>query len=374
MGNGPRRPRRRRRLPGLAGATWERDDGAALRREPAPARGALRRRRRRRPGQRRAAARQGDVLQQLRRRRRRAAGRVRLRPSRPSRSSSTPTRAASRSAPTSPRRTARRTPATRCPRTAASSRPTAPVTPTLAEQVAEIFTEVVVAPDFEPEALEILTRKKNIRLLGCPPARSAPPTRSSSGRSAAGCCCRPRQIDAEVDAGGDDPSTLDAGGRRRRRRRRPWPTCAFAWRAMPRGEVQRDPARRTTARRVGVGMGQVNRVDSCRLAVARAGRSGRAAPSPPPTRSSRSPTGSRCCSTPGSAPSSQPGGSIRDDEVVEAATAAGVTMYFTGTRHFPTDAAAARLGERSPPRRRASPAGVAARRAGEREPAQRSLA
>ena len=57
-------------------------------------------------------------------------------------------------------------------------------------------------------------------------------------------------------------------------------------------------------------------------------------PSRHPTRSSRSPTGSRCCSTPGVRAVVAPGGSMRDAEVVEAAQAAGVTLYFTGTRHF----------------------------------------
>ena len=85
---------------------------------------------------------------------------------------------------------------------------------------------------------------------------------------------------------------------------------------------------------VGVGMGQVNRVDSCYLAVRRAGRSGPAARSPRPTRSSRSPTACRSCSTPGVRAVVAPGGSIRDEEIIEAAKAAGVTMYFTGTRHF----------------------------------------
>ena len=92
---------------------------AALRREPAPAGRALRRPGRAgRAGAGRAAARQGDVVQQLRRRRRRLAQPPTTSPSRAWRSSSTPTRAASRSAPTWPRRTARRTPATRCPRSA----------------------------------------------------------------------------------------------------------------------------------------------------------------------------------------------------------------------------------------------------------------
>ena len=139
----------------------------ALRREPAPAGGALRRRRRPgRAGPGRAAARQGDVLQQLRRRRRRLARRLRLRPSRPSRSSSTPTRAASRSAPTSPRRTRK---AHACDPVSAFGGVIAtnrPVTAAMAEQVAEVFTEVVVAPGVRRRrALEVLTGAR--RTSGC---------------------------------------------------------------------------------------------------------------------------------------------------------------------------------------------------------------
>ena len=85
---------------------------------------------------------------------------------------------------------------------------------------------------------------------------------------------------------------------------------------------------------VGVGMGQVNRVDSCHLAVTRAAERAAAAPLLRPTRSSRSPTARRSSSTPESGRSSLPGGSIRDEEVIAAAQAAGVTTYFTGTRHF----------------------------------------
>ena len=90
-------------------------------------------------------------------------------PSRRWRSSSTPTRAASRSAPTSPRRTARRTPATRCRRSAASSRSTGRSRVELAEQVAEIFTEVIVAPAFDDgRGRGPAARKKNLRLLRAP--------------------------------------------------------------------------------------------------------------------------------------------------------------------------------------------------------------
>ena len=120
---------------------------------------------------------------------------------RASRSSSTPTRAASRSAPTSPRRTARRTRATRCPRSAASSPPTDRSPCAMAEQVAEIFTEVVVAPAFEPTA-----RRDPQPQEEHPAARRSPSARRraqpSSARSAAACCS----------------SSVDA---RRRRRRRP---------------------------------------------------------------------------------------------------------------------------------------------------------
>jgi phosphoribosylaminoimidazolecarboxamide formyltransferase/IMP cyclohydrolase len=85
---------------------------------------------------------------------------------------------------------------------------------------------------------------------------------------------------------------------------------------------------------VGVGMGQVNRVDSCRPRRRTGGRARRGQRWPPRTRSSRSPTGRRSCSRPASRASSSPGGSIRDDEVIDGLPAAGVTMYFTGTRHF----------------------------------------
>ena len=121
--------------PDLIAQVWTRSDVLRYGENPHQRGGALRGKStagsgRTRPGrpwhrQRRGAARQGHVLQQLRRRRRRAPRGLRLRASRASRSSSTPTRAASRSAPTSPPRTPRRWPATRCPPTAAWSRPTA---------------------------------------------------------------------------------------------------------------------------------------------------------------------------------------------------------------------------------------------------------
>ena len=84
---------------------------------------------------------------------------------------------------------------------------------------------------------------------------------------------------------------------------------------------------------VGIGMGQVNRVDSARLAVTRAGdRAGGSAAASDAF--FPFPTACRCWPTPGVRAVAEPGGSVRDDEVIAAAEAAGISLYFTGVRHF----------------------------------------
>ena len=132
---------------------------------------------------------------------------------------------------------------------------------------------------------------------------------------------------------GDDPAnwTLATGEAAADERR--WPTWRFAWRAC-RAVKSNAILLADDGATVGVGMGQVNRVDSCRLAVVAGRGAGAPARSPPPTRSSRSPTACRCCSTPACGRSCSPAARSATSEVVEAAKAAGVTMYFTGTRHF----------------------------------------
>ncbi|REF37418.1 bifunctional phosphoribosylaminoimidazolecarboxamide formyltransferase/IMP cyclohydrolase [Thermasporomyces composti] len=200
-----------------------------------------------------------------------------------------------------------------------------PVTAQVAEQVAEVFTEVVVAPDFEPEALEILTRKKNVRLLRCPPAtRGGVELRPISGGLLV------QSVDA-VDAPGDDPATwrLVSG--------EPVPEevladLAFAWRAV-RAVKSNAIVLASGGATVGVGMGQVNRVDSARLAVSRAGE--RAAGAVAASDAFFPfPDGLQVLIEAGVRAVVQPGGSRRDDEVIAVAAAAGVPMYFTGTRHF----------------------------------------
>jgi phosphoribosylaminoimidazolecarboxamide formyltransferase/IMP cyclohydrolase len=204
-----------------------------------------------------------------------------------------------------------------------------PVSVAMAEQVAEIFTEVVVAPGYEDGAVEVLAKKKNIRLMECAPAaRGGVETRPISG----GMLMQARDaVDAEVEGGGDDPSTwtLVTGDPASEEQ---LADLAFAWRAC-RAVKSNAILLASDGASVGVGMGQVNRVDSCRLAVERAGE--RAAGSVAASDAFFPfADGPQILVDAGVAAIVQPGGSLRDPEVVDALKAAGVTMYLTGTRHF----------------------------------------
>ena len=128
------------------------------------------------------------------------------------------------------------------------------------------------------------------------------------------------------------PGHLDPRDRRGRLRRGAGrPRLRLA--RLPLGEVQRDPARRRTAPRSASGMGQVNRVDSCRLAVERAGERAASAVAASDAFFPFA-DGPQILIDAGVKAIVQPGGSVRDAEVVAACEAAGVTMYLTGTRHF----------------------------------------
>jgi phosphoribosylaminoimidazolecarboxamide formyltransferase/IMP cyclohydrolase len=200
-----------------------------------------------------------------------------------------------------------------------------PVTVTMAEQVAEIFTEVIVAPSYGEGAVEVLARKKNLRILRAPEWTPAPAEyRQVSGGLLV-------QVPDRIDAPGDDPSTwrLVAG---EGVDDATMADLVFAWRAVRsvKSNAILLAADRAT---VGVGMGQVNRVDSARLAVARAGE--RAAGSVAASDAFFPfADGLQVLIDGGVRAVAQPGGSVRDEEVIAAAKAAGVTMYLTGTRHF----------------------------------------
>ena len=233
----------------------------------------------------------------------------------------------------------------------------ATVTAAMAAQVKPIFTEVIVAPEYEAEALEILSSKKNLRILRLPkPVRGGYEFKQVTG----GLLVQERD---NVDAAGDDPAhwQLVAGPSADAE------TLAdlrFAWNAV-RSVRSNAVLLAHAGATVGVGMGQVNRVDSCKLAIERANTLGARATGDAAAKQSNSAGGADASqilatSAPqravGSVAASdaffpfadglqllidagvkavvQPGGSIRDAEVIEAAQAAGVTMYFTGTRHF----------------------------------------
>jgi len=200
-----------------------------------------------------------------------------------------------------------------------------PVSVAMAEQVAEIFTEVIVAPDYEPGAVEILSAKPSIRIL------------KTSGHGGRGIELRQicggllMQSADDISAPGDDPAnwTLAVGDAADAA------TLAdleFAWRAV-RAVKSNAILLAADGATVGIGMGQVNRVDSCRLAVSRAG-----------DRAAGSVAASDAFFPFDDGPKVlldakvraivQPGGSVRDDDTIAACREAGVTLYLTGTRHF----------------------------------------
>jgi phosphoribosylaminoimidazolecarboxamide formyltransferase/IMP cyclohydrolase len=213
------------------------------------------------------------------------------------------------------------------------------VTAAMADQVKDVFTEVIVAPDFEDEALSILKGKKNIRILRLP-AEVAGDTDAVETRPISGGLLMqsPDRVDAVVRddngqvTGGDDASSwrLVSGAAADES------TLAdlqFAWRAI-RAVRSNAILLANDGAAVGIGMGQVNRVDSCYLAVRRAGE-GRARGSVAASDAFFPfADGLQILVDAGVRAVVAPGGSVRDAEVVEAARAAGVTMYFTGTRHF----------------------------------------
>ena len=197
------------------------------------------------------------------------------------------------------------------------------VTLEAAEAIKDIFTEVVVAPGFEPEALALLSTKKNLRLLQLPAdyTREDTEIKQISGGLLA------QSLDAHFAP--FDEWTLATGEPADEETRA---DLEFAWRAV-RAVKSNGILLAHDGASVGVGMGQVNRVDSCHLAVTRA--ADRAAGSVAASDAFFPfADGLQVLLDAGVRAVVQPGGSVRDEEVIAAAKAAGVTMYFTGERHF----------------------------------------
>ena len=198
------------------------------------------------------------------------------------------------------------------------------VTLEMAKQVADIFTEVIVAPGYDIDALQLLLTKKNLRVLQLPPnySRESFEIKQVSGGmlvqetdSFENFSSKNWKLVTGVAA---DPQTRA--------------DLEFAWRAV-RSVKSNGILLAKDGASIGIGMGQVNRVDSCELAVSRAGTrvKGTVAASDAffPFAD-----GLEILLRAGVKAVVQPGGSVRDDEVIAAAAAAGITMYFTAERHF----------------------------------------
>jgi phosphoribosylaminoimidazolecarboxamide formyltransferase/IMP cyclohydrolase len=201
------------------------------------------------------------------------------------------------------------------------------VTAAMAAQVASIFTEVVVAPGFDADALNLLREKKNLRVLVAAdiPAGPRPEIRTVSGGLLL------QDVD-RIHGPGDDPAawTLACGEPADEATLR---DLLFAWRAC-RSVKSNAILLASDGAAVGIGMGQVNRVDSARLAVARAGEDRARGSVAASDAFFPFPDGLEVLAQAGVRAVVQPGGSVRDEEVVYAAQAAEMTMYITGTRHF----------------------------------------
>ncbi len=202
-----------------------------------------------------------------------------------------------------------------------------------------VFTEVIVAPGYDDDALALLRERKNVRVLRLPADlqrfRDPIEVRPISGGILV------QSVD-RVDAVVRDETGLVTGGDAPEQWRlvagepadaATLADLAFAWRAI-RAVKSNAILLAKDGASVGVGMGQVNRVDSCRLAVARAGAERAEGSVAASDAFFPFADGLEILLEAGVRAVVSPGGSIRDDAVVEAADRAEVTMYFTGTRHF----------------------------------------
>jgi phosphoribosylaminoimidazolecarboxamide formyltransferase/IMP cyclohydrolase len=199
-----------------------------------------------------------------------------------------------------------------------------PVTVTMAKQIASIFTEVIIAPSYEIEALSILLEKKNLRVLELPAnySREAFEYKQISG----GVLVQETDEFSQFNSSGWKLVTGKKADSETMKE------LEFAWRACRAVKSNGILLAREGAS-VGVGMGQVNRVDSCKLAVERAESRAKGAVAASDAFFPFA-DGLQILIDAGVRAVVQPGGSVRDEEVIAAAEAGGITMYFTGERHF----------------------------------------
>jgi phosphoribosylaminoimidazolecarboxamide formyltransferase/IMP cyclohydrolase len=191
-----------------------------------------------------------------------------------------------------------------------------------ARQVAELFTECVVAPGFSDEGLDVLREKKNLRLLV---VEGAPVVDRTYRRVSGGFLIQ------DPDASRDDRASMKVVTKAQPTEEQ-WRDLRFAWRACKHVRSNAIVIARDGAT-VGIGGGQTSRVDAVEIAARKAGDRAKGAVLASdaffPFRD-----GLDAGAGAGVAAVIQPGGSVRDDEVVAAADEHGIAMVFTGVRHF----------------------------------------
>jgi phosphoribosylaminoimidazolecarboxamide formyltransferase/IMP cyclohydrolase len=197
-----------------------------------------------------------------------------------------------------------------------------------AEAIAEIFSEVIIAPDFTPEALAVLQKKKNLRLIKIKkcPLSSAPWDVRSVGADSFLLQQR-------------DVKTVTAAELKIVTKRQPTESeikaMLFGWRVVK--HVKSNAIVYVAAdRTLGIGAGQMSRVDSSRIAVWKAGEAKLALQGSVVCSDAffPFPDGLIAAAQAGATAAIQPGGSVRDGEVIAAADERGMAMVFTGMRHF----------------------------------------
>jgi phosphoribosylaminoimidazolecarboxamide formyltransferase/IMP cyclohydrolase len=203
------------------------------------------------------------------------------------------------------------------------------VDPATGAALAETFLEAVIAPAFDQGALDALRSKKSLRLLEVPLLGEGREAWSPEAREI-------RSIPGGLLVQTRDLADADPRGWRTVTKRAPLAeeleALAFAWSVVKHVKSNAIVLARPDVT-VGIGMGQTNRVDSVRIAAQRAGEKARGA-----ALGSDAffpfPDGVEAAAAAGVTAIAQPGGSVRDDEVIAAADRAGIAMVFTGVRHF----------------------------------------
>src|SRR5213083_1654485 len=201
-----------------------------------------------------------------------------------------------------------------------------PVNESLAKVISEIFSEVIIAPDFEIEARAVLQKKKNLRLIRLlTPAKDARPTidlRSVCG----GVMVQDADVDAEMK-----PKVVT--------KRKPTKTelnaMLFSWRVVKHVKSNAIVYAKSD-RTLGIGAGQMSRVDASRIAVWKANEAGLSLKGSAVASDAffPFPDGLIAAAEAGATCAIQPGGSVRDEEVITAANERMMAMIFTGIRHF----------------------------------------